>query len=82
VVFYNTWGELEYGLGFPDVKGREVSMQDVQGWMSEARRDGSVGVIMRGVSGEELQELELLPKDGQRYDEGNLVILIYPGTPS
>jgi 4-amino-4-deoxy-L-arabinose transferase len=82
VTLFNTWGELEYGLRFPDVKERVIGMKQISAWMANARRDGSVGVIMRGVSGDELKELELLPKDGQRYEEGNLVILIYPRTPA
>ncbi|QVI72932.1 lipid IV(A) 4-amino-4-deoxy-L-arabinosyltransferase [Pseudomonas syringae] len=77
VALFNTWGELEYGLGYPDVQGREVRLQDIDAWMKNARSQGGVGVIMRGKSDEELKELESLPKDGQRYDEGNLAILIY-----
>ena len=77
VALFNTWGELEYGLGYPDVQGREVRLHDIDAWMKNARSEGRVGVIMRGKSDEELQELERLPKDGQRYDEGNLAILIY-----
>lgn len=77
VALLNTWGELEYGLGYPDVQGREVRLHDIDAWMKNARSEGRVGVIMRGKSDEELQELERLPKDGQRYDEGNLAILIY-----
>ncbi|MCH5652926.1 lipid IV(A) 4-amino-4-deoxy-L-arabinosyltransferase [Pseudomonas syringae] len=77
VALFNTWGELEYGLGYPDVQGREVRLQDIDAWMKNARSQGRVGVIMRGKSDEELKELESLPKDGQRYDEGNLAILIY-----
>ncbi len=77
VALFNTWGELEYGLGYPDVQGREVRLHDIDAWMKNARSEGRVGVIMRGKSDEELQELESLPKDGQRYDEGNLAILIY-----
>ncbi|CZT29010.1 lipid IV(A) 4-amino-4-deoxy-L-arabinosyltransferase [Pseudomonas cerasi] len=77
VALFNTWGELEYGLAYPDVQGREVRLQDIDAWMKNARSQGRVGVIMRGKSDEELKELESLPKDGQRYDEGNLAILIY-----
>ncbi|MDF7793474.1 lipid IV(A) 4-amino-4-deoxy-L-arabinosyltransferase [Pseudomonas syringae] len=77
VALFNTWGELEYGLGYPDVQGREVRLQDIDAWMKSARSQGRVGVIMRGKSDEELKELESLPKDGQRYDEGNLAILVY-----
>ncbi|OCX20551.1 lipid IV(A) 4-amino-4-deoxy-L-arabinosyltransferase [Pseudomonas graminis] len=77
VSFFNTWNELDYGLGYPDVTGREVPLKGIDEWMTQARREGQVGVVMRGRSDEELRELELLPKDAERYDEGNLIILIY-----
>ncbi|MFP3847657.1 lipid IV(A) 4-amino-4-deoxy-L-arabinosyltransferase [Pseudomonas sp. W5-01] len=77
VSFFNTWNELDYGLGYPDVTGREVTLKGIDEWMTQARREGQVGVVMRGRSDEELRELELLPKDAKRYDEGNLIILIY-----
>ncbi|MGA9223716.1 MAG: 4-amino-4-deoxy-L-arabinose lipid A transferase, partial [Pseudomonas graminis] len=77
VSFFNTWNELDYGLGYPDVTGREVTLKGIDEWMTQARREGQVGVVMRGRSDEELRELELLPKDAERYDEGNLIILIY-----
>ena len=50
--------------------------------LSPARRTGSVGVVMRVKGEQELSELELLPKDGKRYEQGNLVILIFPQVPS
>lgn len=59
------------------MQGREVRLHDIDARMKNARSEGRVGVIMRGKSDEELQELERLPKDGQRYDEGNPAILIY-----
>ncbi|WP_455914900.1 lipid IV(A) 4-amino-4-deoxy-L-arabinosyltransferase [Pseudomonas syringae] len=77
VSFFNTWNELDYGLGYPDVTGREVTLKGIDEWMTQARRESQVGVVMRGRSDEELRELELLPKDAERYDEGNLIILIY-----
>ena len=46
--------------------------------MREARQSGSVGVVMRVKGDGELQEIERLPKDGKRYEQGNLVILIFP----
>ncbi|MCQ2990912.1 lipid IV(A) 4-amino-4-deoxy-L-arabinosyltransferase [Pseudomonas tremae] len=77
ITLFNTWGELEYGLGYPDAQGREVHLHDIDAWMTKARREGQVGVIMRGKSDEELRELESLPEGATRYDEGNLIILIY-----
>jgi 4-amino-4-deoxy-L-arabinose transferase len=29
-------------------------------------------------SDDELHEIDLLPKDGKRYEQGNIVILIFP----
>ncbi|MBK5512182.1 MULTISPECIES: lipid IV(A) 4-amino-4-deoxy-L-arabinosyltransferase [unclassified Pseudomonas] len=78
VALYNTVGELKYGLDFPDTGNRRITTDQVQQWMQEARKTGSVGVVMRVKGDDELQELELLPKDGKRYEQGNLVILIIP----
>jgi len=77
VSFFNTWNELDYGLAYPDATGREVTLKRINTWMTKARSEGQVGVVMRGRTDEELRELELLPKDAERYDEGNLIILIY-----
>jgi 4-amino-4-deoxy-L-arabinose transferase len=46
--------------------------------MTEARKKGAVGVVMRVNSVQEVQEVELLPIDGKRYQRGNLEILIFP----
>jgi len=82
VSLYNSIGELKYGLAYPDSAQQLVSVNQVHQWMLDARRSGSVGVVMR-VKGEgELQEIERLPKDGKRYEQGNLVILIFPQDPS
>jgi 4-amino-4-deoxy-L-arabinose transferase len=77
VALYNTIGELKYGLAYPDSAQKLVTVGQVQQWMSDARRSGSVGVVMRVKGDEELQEIDLLPKDGKRYEQGNLVILIF-----
>ena len=78
VALYNTVGELKYGLAYPDSPQQRVDPDQVQQWMSEARQQGSVGVVMRVKGDDELHEIELLPKDGKRYEQGNLVILIFP----
>ncbi|MNF78453.1 hypothetical protein D3C84_606380 [compost metagenome] len=46
--------------------------------MHDARQRGSVGVLMRVKGEDELREIDRLPKDGKRYEQGNLVILIFP----
>ncbi len=82
VVFYDTRGELEYGLNYPQPKPREVDWKQVQTWMTQARREGPVAVVMRGNIVDDAYEFSLLPEDGKRYEEGNLTILIYDRTPS
>ncbi|MVV49206.1 phospholipid carrier-dependent glycosyltransferase, partial [Pseudomonas sp. PB120] len=78
VALYNTIGELEYGLAYPDGLQQRVDPNQVQQWMHDARQSGSVGVVMRVKGDDELQEIERLPKDGKRYEQGNIVILIIP----
>ncbi|MBV4473543.1 lipid IV(A) 4-amino-4-deoxy-L-arabinosyltransferase [Pseudomonas botevensis] len=82
VALYNTIGELKYGLAYPDGIQQRVDTDQVQQWMREARRSGSVGVIMRVKGQDELDELDKLPKDGIRYEQGNLVMMILPKDPS
>lgn len=82
VVFYNTFGELKYGLNYPEGAARTVDLQQIKDWMTEARRTGSVAVVMRGDGEDEQRELSLLPTDRQQYQQGNLLILLFDRTPS
>ena len=77
VTLYNTSGEVKYGLAYDDAKGKNLKLDQVQQWMTEARRQGPVGVLMRVKDSDESHEMDGLPKDGQRYEEGNMVILIF-----
>ncbi|HCT08181.1 MAG TPA: 4-amino-4-deoxy-L-arabinose lipid A transferase, partial [Pseudomonas sp.] len=78
VTLYNTVGEVKYGLAFADTAHRKVDISQVQQWMSEARKQGPVGVVMRVKGDDEVAEVNLLPQDGKRYEQGNIVILIFP----
>ncbi|NWA08579.1 lipid IV(A) 4-amino-4-deoxy-L-arabinosyltransferase [Pseudomonas gingeri] len=80
VDLFNTAGELSYGLNYPDAAGRLVTFDSVGQWMSEARKQGPVGVVMRVRSVVEMQEIALLPVDGKRYKDGDLEIIIFPQT--
>lgn len=82
VVFYDTRGELEYGLAYPQQTPREIDWKQVQAWMTKARQEGSVAVVMRGNAVDDAYEFSLLPQDGKRYEEGNLTIMIFDRTPS
>ncbi|WP_248749696.1 lipid IV(A) 4-amino-4-deoxy-L-arabinosyltransferase [Pseudomonas sp. MWU15-20650] len=78
VTLYNTVGEVKYGIAYPDTAHRKIDPSQVQQWMSDARKQGAVGVVMRVKGEDEVAEVELLPKDGKRYEQGNIVILIFP----
>jgi 4-amino-4-deoxy-L-arabinose transferase len=80
VDLFNTVGELKYGLEDPAMDSRKVTKDSVGQWMTEARKKGSVGVVMRVNSVQEVEEVALLPVDGKRYERGNLEILIFPQT--
>ncbi|MBF6034831.1 lipid IV(A) 4-amino-4-deoxy-L-arabinosyltransferase [Pseudomonas sp. P155] len=77
VDLFNTVGELKYGLDDPAMAARKVGLDDVGQWMTEARKKGSVAVVMRVNSTQEAQEIELLPADGKHYQRGNLQIYIF-----
>ncbi|KJR42402.1 4-amino-4-deoxy-L-arabinose transferase [Candidatus Magnetoovum chiemensis] len=78
VTLYDALGEVKYGLAYPDSVNRRVDTTQVQQWMNEARKQGSVGVVMRVKGESEVREVELLPKDGKRYEQGNMVTLVFP----
>ncbi|MFJ7145602.1 lipid IV(A) 4-amino-4-deoxy-L-arabinosyltransferase [Pseudomonas protegens] len=80
VALYNTEGELKYGLAYPESAQRKVSMADVGQWVSDARKQGSVGLVMRVKDVLENEEVALLPPGGKRYEQGNMLILILPAT--
>lgn len=80
ITLYNTGGETRYGLQYPDAQGRMVTIDQVGAWLAEARKTGSVGVVMRVKGQDEQEELAVLPTDATRYEAGTIVILIYPQT--
>ncbi|AMB84866.1 4-amino-4-deoxy-L-arabinose lipid A transferase [Pseudomonas agarici] len=82
ITLYNTRGELKYGLGYPEATERTRDMTQIQAWMDDARREGQVGVVMRLKGAEEQREIAMLPKDYTRYEDGNIVILIFPQSAS
>lgn len=77
VDLFNTVGELKYGLDDPAMASRKVSLDGVSEWMTQARKKGSVGVVMRVNSNSDKQQLALLPVDGQHWRRGNLEIFIF-----
>ncbi|MBO0494290.1 lipid IV(A) 4-amino-4-deoxy-L-arabinosyltransferase [Pseudomonas sp. Marseille-Q1929] len=81
VGLYEAEGELRYGLQYPDSVQRKISLDQVQGWLKEARQKGSVGVLVRAGSSSEMRQVGQLPPGGTRYDKGYLQLIIYPKLP-
>ncbi|MFL1415640.1 lipid IV(A) 4-amino-4-deoxy-L-arabinosyltransferase [Pseudomonas fildesensis] len=81
VAFYNTEGELRYGLQYADSVHRKVNLDTVQAWLADARRQGPVGVLLRVRSTSEHREEGQLPPGGKRYRKGDLVLTLYPQSP-
>ncbi|RQO47520.1 lipid IV(A) 4-amino-4-deoxy-L-arabinosyltransferase [Pseudomonas sp. KBW05] len=81
VGLYETESELRYGLQYPDSVQRKISLEQVQGWLKNARRKGSVGVLVRAGSSSEMRQVVQLPPGGTRYDKGYLQLIIYPKLP-
>ena len=81
VGLYETKGELRYGLQYPDSVQRKISLEQVQGWLKDARQKGSVGVLVRAGSSSEMRQVGQLPPGGTRYDKGYLQLIIYPKLP-
>lgn len=81
VGLYETEGELRYGLQYPDSVQRKISLEQVQGWLKDARQKGSVGVLVRAGSSSEMRQVVQLPPGGTRYDKGYLQLIIYPKLP-
>ncbi|WP_226455184.1 lipid IV(A) 4-amino-4-deoxy-L-arabinosyltransferase [Pseudomonas sp. AF03-9] len=81
VGLYETEGELRYGLQYPDSAQRKISLDQVEDWLRDARRKGSVGVLIRVGSTSEMRQAGQLPLGGTRYDKGYLQLIIYPKLP-
>lgn len=78
ITLFNTEGELKYGLRQPEGQGRSVGIPDIRAWIDRARAEGSIGVVMRVNSGNDEEELALLPSDAISYRQNHLVILLIP----
>ena len=46
IILFGQTGELKYGLGYPDVKGRFVSNGDIAQWLETHRQQGPVSLVI------------------------------------
>lgn len=77
--FYDTRGELEYGLSYPDAQSRFVSQADFGGWLADHRRTGSVSLLLL-VDSVHSDIGEDVPVPDAVYRQGRLVCLYYSQT--
>ena len=47
ILIYRAAGELKYGLSYPDAQGRFISGSEFPGWLSQARRQANVTLVLR-----------------------------------
>ncbi|WP_036769834.1 lipid IV(A) 4-amino-4-deoxy-L-arabinosyltransferase [Photorhabdus australis] len=72
------WGELEYGLNYPDSQYRRISYKDFPQWLEKARKEGRVSVLLHLYKNEELPDL---PKADQVSRNYRFVIMVYEKRP-
>ncbi|MQL46945.1 lipid IV(A) 4-amino-4-deoxy-L-arabinosyltransferase [Photorhabdus khanii] len=72
------FGELEYGLNYPDSRYRHISDKDFPQWLEKARKEGRVSVLFHLYKNEELPDL---PKADQVSRNYRFVIMVYEKRP-
>ena len=68
VYILSRYGELEYGLGFPDAAGRSLNPKGFRKMLADDRRRHDVVLICEESCGEKYEKA--LPPDSRRYEYG------------
>lgn len=80
ITFYDTKGELQYGLSYPDAQSRYVDGEAFARWLQVHRREGRVSLVLMLDSGETEADAHL-PAPDDVYHQGRLVYYGYNATP-
>ncbi|MEI2266989.1 lipid IV(A) 4-amino-4-deoxy-L-arabinosyltransferase [Erwinia sp. CGal63] len=80
ILLYQQPGEVQYGLSYPDAKGKFIAEADFAGWLQQHRREGSVTLMLVRSRDNENTDAEV-PKADASYRRGRLVIYHYAQTP-
>ncbi|MCA6219504.1 lipid IV(A) 4-amino-4-deoxy-L-arabinosyltransferase [Photorhabdus antumapuensis] len=78
IYMFERWGELEYGLNYPDSRYRYISYKDFPQWLEKARKEGRVSVLFHLYKNEKLPDL---PKADQISRNYRFAILVYEKRP-
>lgn len=76
IILFGQTGELKYGLGYPDVKGRFVSNGDIARWLEAHRQQGPVSVVILLSKNDDIARAGL-PKPDNLTIQGRLAYLQY-----
>jgi 4-amino-4-deoxy-L-arabinose transferase and related glycosyltransferases of PMT family len=76
IILFGQTGELKYGLGYPDVKGRFVSNGDIAQWLDTHRQQGPVSLMILLSKNDDIARAGL-PKPDSLTIQGRLAYLQY-----
>ncbi|MFM5501349.1 lipid IV(A) 4-amino-4-deoxy-L-arabinosyltransferase [Aeromonas veronii] len=76
IMLFDDKGELAYGLGYPDAKGRYVARAEFPRWLAQAREKGQVALLMKT---DHDGETGPLPPADETLVSHRLTLLIYHG---
>lgn len=79
IILYQQPGEVQYGLSYPDARGKFVKGADFPRWLAEHRRLGNVSLIMMLARGK--SPGPALPKADFYYRQGRVVMYQFNQTP-
>lgn len=75
VDMFNDKGELRYGLSYPDAKGRYVDLADFPQWLQQARKQGSVALLLHTRHPD--KTVPQMPRPDQLVERGDLTLMVY-----
>ena len=69
-------GELRYGLGYPQGKGRYVTQEEFPNWLAQARLEGQVALLLRT---DDDEQIAALPTADKTIRSHRFTLLVYHG---
>lgn len=80
VIFYDTKGELQYGLSYPDAQSHYIDADNFADWLSTHRRRGKVSLVLMMNSSDNMTDKNL-PEADIIYRQGRLIYYGYRAKP-
>ncbi|WP_369788440.1 lipid IV(A) 4-amino-4-deoxy-L-arabinosyltransferase [Rouxiella sp. WC2420] len=79
IMMFDEKGELEYGLDYPDAEGRFINTQGFAKWLSNARQQGDVSMVLKVRN--DAQSFADLPAPDNQVRGKRLILLFYKKLP-